>query len=137
LSAKGDSGDIQDEAAERHHVLHLAQSASAAASYLKGPDMTIQTDMWLGGLILLAVAVLVLSVAIVALRWLRNLLLVAALVLGIGAGGALYEKHKHRLSLPNIPGIRLEIQPLKNPPPAATPSPAVPFFRPVYPKLPQ
>ena len=59
--------------------------------------------------LIIAMALLVVTLAIFALRKLQTLLIVAAVVIAIGWGIILFPKYKDRISLPDFPQIHTNL----------------------------
>ncbi len=83
--------------------------------------MDPQHDLLLRTSIIILAALVAVTLAIAILRKLQSVLVVAALVVGIGWGVYLYPKYRDRLSLPNIdiPVLRI---PAPNPIAPQTPA---------------
>src|SRR5262245_55291825 len=71
--------------------------------------MTVQLDYLPDATVLVAVALVAVSIASLALRGLRAVLIVAAIIVGIGWGLVFYSKYKDRFSLPDLPRFRLNL----------------------------
>lgn len=79
--------------------------------------MTISLDSLPEVTILVAAALVAVTLAIALLRRLQKYLMVLALVVGLTWGAVLYPKYKDRISLPNLSRIQLQlpVNNLKNP----------------------